>query len=220
MASNDWKKMTVHDASGMKRHNGRYEREHGEHENKQIDKSKSHLNLYIGCDDYAGAYDNMRTRVKEVDIAYPPKRKNKSDARIICAMIEIPCPQEIYAQGYETAKQFFNDVYQMYQDFFGEKNVHGGFVHFDEVHEYTDKDGSKRMSLPHMHALVSAYVEWIDRDKKTGETTSRKGINGKHFVTKGRMKELNKLVDDYCLKNFNVHFLTGEPPQRKSVEQL
>ncbi len=65
MASNDWKKMTVHDASGMKRHNGRYEREHGEHENKQIDKSKSHLNLYIGCDDYAEAYDNMRARVKE-----------------------------------------------------------------------------------------------------------------------------------------------------------
>ncbi|MDE6835204.1 MAG: plasmid recombination protein, partial [Ruminococcus sp.] len=126
----------------------------------------------------------------------------------------------IYSQGYETAKQFFNDVYQMYQDFFGDKNVHGGFVHFDEVHEYTDKDGSKRMSLPHMHALVSAYAEWTDRDKKTGETTSRKGINGKHFVTKGRMKELNKLVDDYCLEKFNVHFLTGETPQRKSVEQL
>ncbi len=76
------------------------------------------------------------------------------------------------------------------------------------------------MSLPHMHALISAYAEWTDRDKKTGETTFRKGINGKHFVTKGRMKELNKLVDDYCLKNFNVHFLTGETPQRKSVEQL
>ena len=220
MASNDWKKMTVHDASGMNRHNGKYERENGEHENKDINPELSYLNLYIGCDDYSEAYYNMRTRVKEIDKAHPPRRKNKSDTRIICAMIEIPCPQEIYSQGYEKAQQFFYDVYEIYKKFFGADNVHGGFVHFDEIHDYTDKHGSKRTSLPHMHTLVSAYAEWTDRDKKTGTLIPRKGINGKHFVTKERMKKLNTLVDDYCLANFDVHFLTGETPQRKSVEQL
>ena len=220
MASNDWKKMTVYDARGMNRHNGRTERINGNHANKQIDKSKSHLNVFIGCSDYSEACQEMLTRVKAVDEFYPPKKKRKPDQRIICAMIEVPCPQEIVDRGYDTVRQFFYDVYGIYKKFFGADNVHGGFVHFDEVHEYTDKDGSKRMSLPHMHCLVSAYSEWTEKNKKTGELTERKGINGKHFETKVRMKQLNKMVDDYCMEVFHVPFLTGETPQRKSVEQL
>ena len=220
MASNDWLKMTVHDAAGMNRHNGRDERVNGNHENKFIDKSKSYLNLYIGCDDYSKAYEAMRERVKEVDALYPPKRKNKPAERIICCMIEIPCPQEIVDRGYEETERFFQGVYGIYQDFFGEKNVHGGFVHFDEVHEYTDKDGTKRMSLPHMHCLVSAYSEWTEKNKKTGELTERKGINGKHFETRVRMKRLNELVENFCNQKFGVRFMTGETPQRKSVETL
>ena len=76
------------------------------------------------------------------------------------------------------------------------------------------------MSLPHMHTLISAYSEWTERDKKTGATITRKGINGKHFETKARMKKLNQIVEDYCLENFGIHFLTGESPQKKSVERL
>lgn len=220
MASNDWLKMTVHDASAMNRHNGKYQRENGKHENENINPELSHLNLYIGCNDYSEAYYNMRARVKEIDTAHLPKRKNKSDTRIICAMIEVPCPQEIYSQGYEKAQQFFYDVYEIYKNFFGKENVHGGFVHFDEVHDYTYKDGTVRTSLPHMHTLVSAYVEWHEKDKQSGEMVERKGINGKNFETKARMKKLNQLVEDYCLENFGVRFMTGETPQKKSVERL
>ena len=212
--------MTIHDAAGMNRHNGRDERVNGNHENKFIDKSKSHLNLYIGCDNYSTTYEAMRERVKEVDALYPPKRKNKPAERIICCMIEIPCPQEIVDRGYEETEQFFQGVYGIYQDFFGVDNVHGGFVHFDEVHEYTDKDGTKRMSLPHMHCLVSAYSEWTEKNKKTGELTERRGINGKHFETRVRMKRLNELVENFCNQKFGVRFMTGETPQRKSVETL
>ena len=110
MASNDWKKMTIYDAGGMNRHNGKYERENGNHSNRHIDKSKSHLNLYIGCDDYSEACHNMKARVQEVDKLYPPKRKNKSDTRIICTMIVVPCPQEICERGYDATKQFFYDM--------------------------------------------------------------------------------------------------------------
>lgn len=78
MASNDWKKMTVYDARGMNRHNGRTERINGNHANKQIDKSKSHLNVFIGCSDYSEACQEMLTRVKAVDEFYPPKKKKKA----------------------------------------------------------------------------------------------------------------------------------------------
>lgn len=220
MASNDWLKMTIQKAGAMNKHNGKEERAMLNHSNVDIDVSKSHLNMYIGCTDYAEAVAAMKKRVSEVDAIHPPKRMNGKNDRIVCFSVEIPCPAEIARQGYEEAQQFFYDVYELYKDFFGKENVHGGMVHFDEVHEYTDKDGQKRESLPHMHTLVSAYVEWTDKNKRTGKTEERKGINGKNFCTKARMKKLNQIVDEYTTEVYGVNFLTGETPQRKSVEHL
>ena len=51
MASVNWQKMTKQAAGAMKRHNGKKERVEGNHTNKHIDKSMSHLNIYIGADD-------------------------------------------------------------------------------------------------------------------------------------------------------------------------
>lgn len=50
-------------------------------------------------------------------------------------------------------------AYDVLKEYFGEKNVHGGFVHKDEVHEYLDKDGKEKLSLEHIHVLVSAYTD-------------------------------------------------------------
>ena len=106
------------------------------------------------------------------------------------------------------------------QNFFGEKNVHGGFVHKDELHEYRDKDGSLKMSMEHMHLLVSCYAEWQQKDRKTGEMVERKGINGKNFETRPRLNKLNDMMQEMCQREFGVSFNTGEKPQKKSVERL
>lgn len=210
MASVDWQKQTKQKAGAMKIHLGKNERVEMEHSNPDIDKSKSNLNAYIGCKDYKDAYIAMLKRVAEVDKISPPLRVKKD--RIICESLECPCPQSIFEMG--RSAEFFEGLHQIYFEFFGEENVHGTCVHYDEMHPYKDKNGVEKMSLAHGHTLVSAYTEWSD---KTGE---RKGINGKNFERKSRYNELNNLVQDYCQKTFGVNFLTGEEAQKKSVELL
>lgn len=203
MASIDWMKATTQKAGGMKKHLGQTERENGNHSNEHIDRELSHQNYAIGCSDYAEALAQMKARTKEVDEVLPPKRVRKD--RVTCVFLELPCPREITEQG--KSDEFFLKAHQLYEEFFGKENTHGTFVHKDEVHEYTAKDGSTRTSLEHAHTLVSAFVEG-------------KGINGKAFETRAKIKALNTAMDEMCVREFGVHLNTGERADRKSVETL
>ena len=213
MASVDWQKATTQKAGRMKSHNGKEERVNGNHSNKDIDKSKSHLNIYIGGDDYAPMLEKVKARIKEVDKEHPPKR-DMGDRRITCILLETPVPQEITEQG--KAEEFLRKAHKVLEDFFGAENVGGTVGHFDEQHWYTDKDGKERLSLVHGHSVIAAYAEWTD--KKTGEL--RKGINGKNCETKARLKALNKAMDEMCRREYGISYNTAETPERKSVERL
>lgn len=203
MASADWLKCTTQKAGAMKKHLGQKEREQGNHSNKDINKELTKNNYTIGCTDYGEALERMKRRTKEVDKVIPPLRIKKD--RITCCFIEVPCPLTLTERG--LSDDFFDKTYQTLTDFFGSENVHGGFVHKDEVHTYIDKDKKHRTSLEHIHVLVSAY-------------TPHKGINGKAFETKPRLNTLNRNLDDMCFRSFGVRFNTKETPQRKSVERL
>lgn len=203
MASANWMKATNQKAGALKRHFDENYRIEGNHSNKEIDKSLSHNNYMLGCNSYDEALNSMKKRTKEVDALIPPKRIRKD--RVTCCFIELPCPYEITKQ--EKSDLFFKSAYKIMEDFFGEQNVHGGFVHKDEVHEYVDKDKKNRVSLEHIHVLVSAY-------------TDEKGINGKAFETKARLKKLNSELENMCFRTFGLHLNTGESPGRQSVEHL
>ena len=203
MASADWKKMTTQAAGGIKVHFQQKDRIEKNHSNPDIDKSLSGMNYCIGCDEYDMAVAAMKARTKEVDQIIPPKRVRKD--RVTCAMIEIPCPDSIRSAG--RSDEFFEKAYDVLKEYFGEKNVHGGFVHKDEVHEYLDKDGKEKLSLEHIHVLVSAY-------------TDKKGINGKAFETKPRLSALNKMLDEMTVREFEVDFNTHSSPQKKTAEDL
>ena len=203
MASANWMKATTQKAGAMKKHLGQIERIQGNHSNKDIDKSLSVNNYSIGCSDYAEALASMKRRTKEVDAVIPPKRIRKD--RVTCCFIELPCPRRLTQCG--QSDDFFKLAYDELCAFFGNENVHGGFVHKDEVHRYVDKDKKMRVSMEHMHVLVSAY-------------TPEKGINGKAFETKSRLKTLNDNLDDMCVKQFRVKLNTKETPEHKSVERL
>ena len=203
MASANWLKATTQKAGAMKRHLGQKERENGNHSNTNINTFLSKQNYSIGCSDYPEALERMKARTKEVDAIQPPKRIRKD--RVTCCFIELPCPDRITQVGFSDL--FFQKAFKVMQDFFGTENVHGGFIHKDERHEYIDKDGKRKMSLEHMHTLISAY-------------TKEKGINGKAFETKGRLRAFNKALDDMCIREFGISLNTGETPERKSVERL
>ena len=233
MASAGWKKQTTAGAKKARVHFDDFERSKREHSNRHINKDLSHLNFCIDSDTWDDAVAKMIRRTEEVDRLYPPRRK--IDDRITCCFIEFHCPQSIEDMGRE--KEFFEKLYEVEKEFFGAENVHGGFVHRDEKHEYIDKTGEIKESLYHMHTLVSAYVEWEEPVTKnikqtegknkgkykkvpTGEIRERKGINGKAFETKARMKAFNKCIDDMCLREFGVRYNTGAYADKKSVEQL
>lgn len=223
MASADWLKLTSPHAAGMEKHLDAAKRLTVNHSNTDIDKTKSHLNLIIGCITYSEALQAMRQRVKDVDKLYPPLKRKKADERVIAEMIEVKCPAEIVSKGYDSVCDYFKGIYKIQQEFFGAENVHGGFVHFDEMHEYTDKDGEKKTSLPHMHTLVSCYCEWTENDKKTGVVRNRKGINGKNFEKRPRYNQLNKMIDEYCLMYYGITYTKGKGKEAgygKSVEEL
>lgn len=203
MASANWMKATTQKAGAMKKHLGQKEREEGNHSNTDIDQSLSKNNYALGCADYGEALERMKRRTKEVDELIPPKRIRKD--RVTCCFIELPCPLTLTERG--LSNDFFKEAYKTLSDFFGAENVHGGFVHKDEVHTYTDKDKAVRTSLEHVHVLVSAY-------------TPEKGINGKAFETRARLKSLNTELDEMCFRSFGVRLNTKETPEHKSVERL
>ena len=218
MASINWQKQTMQKAGAMKRHHGQKERLNNNHSNKDIDKSLTSQNYYIGCSDYSDAYKKMRERVAAVDKKYPPERVTKD--RKVCCSLEAPCPAEISAKGEDEERRFFEELHKLYVEFFGEENVHGTCVHKDEVHKYTDsKTKEERESLSHGHSLVSCYAEWT-QVKKNGESIERKGINGKNFQTKARLSELNAAVCKMVKREFGVEYNTGEEARHKKVEIL
>lgn len=203
MASVNWQKATMQKAGALKKHLGQSERENGNHSNPHIDKSLSALNYVIGCSSYSEALERMKRRTNEVDEIIPPLRVKKD--RVTCCFLELPCPRTITEQG--KSDEFFHKAHEIYANFFGAENVHGTFVHKDEVHEYTGKDGALYLSCEHSHTLVSAFSE-------------EKGINGKIFETRAKIKALNASMDDMCFREFGIHLNTGETPQRKTVETL
>ena len=203
MASANWMKATRQGAGAMKRHLNQEDRVKGEHGNKHIDPELTRLNYTLDTKDYMESLRRLTARTKAVDQILPPKRKRQD--RVTCCFIELPCPDAIRQQG--RSDDFFVKMYQQLQFFFGQENVHGGFVHKDEIHDYYNKDGSKTTSLEHIHVLVSAY-------------TPEKGINGKAFETKARLNALNKALDQTCLREFGLRLNTDETPQHKTVERL
>ena len=204
MASANWMKMNNQKAGAMTIHLGTEERASHDHSNKHIDPEKSYLNTTIGCNDYKDALGKLRDRNAEVDKVLPPQR-DMGARRVVACSIEIPCPYQIQAQGKD--QEFFEVMYKAMQNYFGTENVHGGFVHRDEQHLYHDKHGNECISLYHMHTLVSPCTD--------------KGINGKAFETKKRLKEFNTLVNRECERVFGIELNTHMMEEGgESVEYL
>ena len=207
MASVNWMKMTGQKASSMSKHMDKDERAEHEHANKDIQRDLTEQNYTIGCSSWKEAVAKNKERVAAVDAVQPPKRVKKD--RVTAVSLEVPCPKEIEQAG--RAREFFEKVFEKMQQYFGKANVQGGVVHVDEVHTYTDRaaDGSlyKRESLQHMHTLITPY-------------TREKGVNGKAFETRERLKGFNNGIDKMVREEFGIAFNTGELAKHKTVEQL
>ncbi len=204
MASVNWQKMTTQAAGALYVHMEKEARKNHNHANENIDKTKTPENYSIGVNSYRDAVKSMKERTKVVDAVQPPERIRRD--RVTCCMLEYACPKVIAEAGKE--REFFETMHSEMVRLFGAENVHGTFVHKDEVHTYIDgKTKEIKESLVHAHTLVSTY-------------TPEKGINGKAFETRARLKALNKQINEMCIKRFGIEYNTHDYARRKSVEEL
>lgn len=207
MASLDFMKCTQANVGGLKVHLDQKCREELSHSNKHIQQELSRTNYMIGTKSYDESYERMLARTKVVDEEIPPKRVKKD--RVICDMCYIPCINEI-----ENKDEFFQKSYDFLVEKFGADNVHGAFIHKDEVHEYRDSrvrdaEGHQtiRTSMEHMHVMISPYTE-------------EKGINSKAFNTREMFRNIQTEFDNFIYKEFGVRYQTKEQALGLEVEVL
>ena len=177
-------------------------RTHKNYSNKDINPELTKYNRYIGNSEQAKA--DLRQRIAEVDEILPPQRKRKD--RVVTVSYVAPMPEGDYTR--EQVEAFFTALAKGLFEEFGKENFYGGAIHFDEVHEYTDVDGTKKMSRPHLHLLAVPFVEG-------------KGINGKDFLKKETYSKVNAIADKVCQEMFGKPYQDGSKQRsRGTVEQL
>ena len=213
MASVDWQKTNVSKMARMGKHFDNRKREKSNHRNEDINKELTKDNYYLGCKNWNDILKKSKNFIKEMDEIFPPKKKQDQNERITMVALEIPCPRIITEQG--RSEEFFELTNELLASKFA--GYSGMAVHVDEVHDYIDH-GIIKTSCEHGHAFTPAYAEWTQTTKKGLE--QRQGINGKNFVTRQAMIELNNAMNAMCLGRFGVPYLTGGEARKVSVERL
>ena len=204
MASVDWQKIPVGSARKLGVHmDPEMRKACRTHSNTNIDPEKSDLNYCLGCSSWEESVRRLEERTKEVDAVLPPQRIRKD--RVTGVLLELPCPLELSDQGKDH--EFFEAALKGLSDALGRENIHGVYVHKDEQHTYLDsKTREQRRSLVHAHVLVSPYV-------------AGKGINGKAFVTRSRMRQVNRIMEGIC-RGYGLEWHTGQGKDARTMEQL
>ena len=203
MASVKFEKIkSISEIKAKIRHCDREERLKHEHSNKQINKELTHNNLNLFANDnYEKACDRFDNRLAYLDST---TNTNKRKDRVNCFGLSIPIPQGLTT---EQERQFYSNTYQIISKQYGKDNIVAGYAHYDEIHDYIDvSTGDIETSRPHFHLYVIPEKDGI--------------LNGKWFSSKSNMSKLNKSIDDMCMRDFNIPFMTGSKKKGQSVENL
>lgn len=207
MASVDWQKFkTPAEAKAMFRHCEAEERMKTEHTNKDIDKSRTYLNMNFGRFDKENAYEDLCEAYDEV-LQYLDSQPgaNKRKDRVTLLGLSIPAPE---GMSDEQSAEWFVEVYRILDNGFNDTLL-GGTVHFDEVHEYRDPETKElKMSRPAMHA----YAIPIEGDK----------LNAKAVCSRRNMIALNNQIEAMTAERFpGFKFMDGSKKKsRKTMEEL
>ena len=178
------------------RHCETEQRQKREHRNGDIDKTKTEKNVNFTGWSYEESCKKYDQRIKELD---ETTNTNKRRDRITCFGLIISMPEGL---SREEEKRLMEISIQLFSEKYGSENLVGAYGHWDEVHDYI-KGESFKSSRAHLHLFV------------VPEIGGR--LCGKEFSSK---KEMNRTLDKECMRLFGKHFLTGEKPGRKTVEEL
>ena len=201
MASADWKKIkSRQQVKAILRHNCKDTREQTqEHSNPHLRPELTATNTGL-WDTYAEAAKRYDDRWAEVN----GDKTVRKDA-VVGLGFSIPAPD---ALPEEQEDKWFVKVLDIMVTRYGYENIASFAVHRDERHEYIDPDTHERkMSRTHAQGILFPEADGTMCAKK--------------IMTKGRMAELNRAIDDMSRTEFGVSFLTGKGTKsRGSVEEM
>ena len=188
------------------RHCDKEQRQKYTHSNKQIDKAVTATNKQT-AQNVRDAYRRYKNRIKEIDDAKDPEtgkpiNTNRRKDRVEAFALETAVPDV----KPEDREQWAKDCSNIMANRFGKNNIVAIYLHKDEVHTYIDKNGNLTQSKWHLHALVVPELD--------GK------LDGKTFSSKKNMINLNKELHKMTQERYGTRYMTGEDPERKTVEEL
>lgn len=203
MASVNFEKIkNVQQLKSYIRHCDRDERKKLEHSNKNIDKSKTDMNLQT-----EGSYEEICKKIDEKMSYFDSlEGQNKRKDRVIGFGMDIPIPDEIPDDKLnECCSKIINIINREK----GKDNFISAYIHLDEVHSYKDAEtGQDRESMRH----IQAYSFCADENGK---------LKGRQFSSKKNMIKLNKEIHAMMQRDYGVDFMNGTQKKSKAtVEYL
>ena len=204
MSSVNWQKVkSTSQGKAQIKHNDKEERYKTNHENPDIDKTKTSLNLEFQGRDHKAKCDAYDSRV---EFCKSNMRRVRSDAvTLICLNAKLP--GDLNEAPYSIQCAWMNKTYELMRDFVGEDNVISATADFDEVHRYLDPETKQYiMSRPEID------VKFVPELNGT--------LNAKLLQTKARMIDLNNRIEVMTQQEFGCKFQTGAGAKHKSTDKL
>ena len=163
-----------------------------------VDLSRSHLNVVIGAHDRDSFNKAVRGRIATCT------RKPRPDANKVVEMMLGASPEFFEGKSYEEQKAYLYDCLDFAKQFFGEANIVGAYMHFDE-------------STPHLSILAVPIETSVRKTKKMEREVTT--LNASHFFA-GKDAMIQMQTDVALFVQARGHdLLRGEPKSedRKSV---
>ena len=155
-----------------------------------VDLSRSHLNVVIGAHDRDSFNKAVRGRIATCT------RKPRPDANKVVEMMLGASPEFFEGKSYEEQKAYLYDCLDFAKQFFGEANIVGAYMHFDE-------------STPHLSILAVPIETSVRKTKKMEREVTT--LNASHFFA-GKDAMIQMQTDVALFVQARGHdLLRGEP---------
>lgn len=170
--------------------------------NKDIDLGKAGDNFTL----HGLSYEQACDRYDEIIERIRPTNTNKRHDAVTMQVIEIPAPEGL---SEDQIVPWFRRVGKIIEnDVFGSDNFIEGFIHADEVHEYTDP-GTKEKVLSRVHGHFA------------GVPVVNGSLNNKKISSRRNIIKLNNAIEQMTRDEFGCSFNTGKKTKSvKTVETL
>ncbi|MCQ2740396.1 MAG: plasmid recombination protein [bacterium] len=178
---------------GILTHDERKKDETKEYKNKDIDKSKTHLN-YSFIHDEKSAEERLKSRLNDLDVS------KRSDVNVLASWV-VTLPKEVKEKD---QKKFFNYVNEFLTQKYGKDNIISSDVHFDET-------------TPHIHFCFVPVVP----NKKKNATKDYK-VSAKELLNKTHLQQFHDDLNYYISNKLGYEsgILNGATTQNKSIKEM